>query len=320
MAKLTSPAILATICLPWSESFELDRQVFRNHIIRHLQVGIRRLYLFGTAGEGYAVTTDQFRQAAQLFAETTDGKAELRQLGVISLSLPLIQERIEIGRSVGINSFQLSFPSWARLNDRDMAAFFAGICDRNPDCDFLFYNVARGLRTLTPAELGELSRRHANLTAVKWAVPLTQEDYLKIADEAPLLMHYFTDIAYCEARLLGVPGSLLVALSAAVPSFAQEIFQLGQQRSDDDLLRQRIEQLQLHRQIIRSMNAAGGRVDGAYDKLFCRLQDPAFSLRMLTPYHGFGEADFERYRSELREKLPEFVNAVDQDAGALAPQ
>ena len=50
------PACIMTTCVvPWTEQFTLDEELFRDEVRTLLQANYRHLYVFGTAGEGYAV-------------------------------------------------------------------------------------------------------------------------------------------------------------------------------------------------------------------------------------------------------------------------
>src|SRR6266496_3277911 len=102
MSKKRYPAcILATCCIPWNEDGSLAEEIFRRQI-RNLRENLtRHLYLFGTAGEGYAVTDKQFDQILKIFHEETNQAADRAMVGVISLSLGTIIERIERARSMG---------------------------------------------------------------------------------------------------------------------------------------------------------------------------------------------------------------------------
>src|SRR5690242_10678403 len=143
MHSQIQPCMLATCCVPWTQSFDLDEKLFRRSIRYQLAGGLNNLYLFGTAGEGYAVTISQFEKISRVFIEETSASGGIRQLGIIALSIPQLQERIELGRAMGVNSFQLSLPSWGKLNDQEMALFFEHTCGKYPDCSFLFYNLTR---------------------------------------------------------------------------------------------------------------------------------------------------------------------------------
>jgi len=49
-------------------------------------------------------------------------------VGIISLSLSTIIERIGLARDLVFREFQLSLPSWGALNDRELTIFFRETC------------------------------------------------------------------------------------------------------------------------------------------------------------------------------------------------
>ncbi len=53
---------LAAVCIPWDERNNVVEDVFREQIRLHLRAGVKDLYVFGTAGEGYAVTESPVRR------------------------------------------------------------------------------------------------------------------------------------------------------------------------------------------------------------------------------------------------------------------
>ena len=61
--------ILGTAVVPWTESFALDEALFRHEIACLLAAGHKYLYVFGTAGEGYAVTESLFDEIVHLFID-----------------------------------------------------------------------------------------------------------------------------------------------------------------------------------------------------------------------------------------------------------
>jgi dihydrodipicolinate synthase/N-acetylneuraminate lyase len=155
---------MSTCCVPWDE-----QGAFGEHSTRRatLARGTQHLYVFGTAGEGYAVTDRQFDQIVAAFAdEMRQGKAE-PIVGVIHLSLGTIVERIERCRDAGVRRFQISLPGWGALNERELFEFFRRVCGRFTDCHFMHYNLARTKRLVTPREYARLAAEHPNLVATK---------------------------------------------------------------------------------------------------------------------------------------------------------
>jgi hypothetical protein len=50
-------------------------------------------------------------------------------------------------------------------------------------------------------------------------------------------------------------------------------------------------------------------MDRAFDKMFCRMHDRRFPLRLLPPYAGVSDETFERFAALVREKYPRWVPA-----------
>jgi dihydrodipicolinate synthase/N-acetylneuraminate lyase len=116
--------ILATCCIPWDSDWQFAESIFRRAVRKTLAHGTRHIYVFGTAGEGYAVTGGQFDHIVATFVdEMRKGGAE-PMVGVIGLSLGTVLERIRRSRDHGVRQFQFSLPSWGALSDVELYSFF----------------------------------------------------------------------------------------------------------------------------------------------------------------------------------------------------
>src|SRR5262249_7993030 len=74
--------VLVSWEIPWDEQQNLLEDVFRDEVRMVLEFGFKHLYIFGTAGEGYAVDTPRFRQIVRIFREETRGTDIHPQVGV----------------------------------------------------------------------------------------------------------------------------------------------------------------------------------------------------------------------------------------------
>src|ERR1700730_1566883 len=92
-----SPSILATCVLPWDEDLRFLEADFREHVRLVAENVTRHIYIFGTAGEGYALTDGQFRAIRRIFWDAALSHGVTPMLGVISNSLGTVIERIEFG-------------------------------------------------------------------------------------------------------------------------------------------------------------------------------------------------------------------------------
>lgn len=283
--------ILATCPIPWTEVGEFDEDNFRT-AVRHLRRDLTPyLYLFGTAGEGYAVSDAQYIRVARVFREEMPGEPHA-MIGVISLSLATVVERIAIGRDMGFREFQVSLPSWGALTDREVDLFFRETCGRFPDCSFLHYNLPRVKRVLQGPDYARLAARHPNLVAIK----MGGTDFAAqagIATAAPALRCFFTENSFAELR-----GQIACGLLASISTI-----HFGRAR---ELHAARGPQLAALRAELSTIHAAmksavgtAAHMDGAFDKLYIKLHVPDFPLRLLPPYTSTNDAIFEAFRAAI---------------------
>lgn len=303
-SKRYRPCILATCCVPWSARFEFEEAIFRRGVRHQIASGIHDLYIFGTAGEGYAVTERQFDEITRVFLDEAKGDAIQSMIGLISISLPTIIERIERACEMGARRFQLSLPSWGVLNDTEVETFFRETCGRFRDCEFLHYNLMRTGRILTGVEYGRLAEVHPNLVATKNSTADVGR-LTSLMNDAPQLQHFITEGGFPIAAMMGECG-FLISYTSTNFTKACEFFDAG--RAQDEARMAAIAQ-DFPGLIAAFKDAVGttAHMDGAFDKLFCRIHDPAFPLRLLPPYSGVSEEIFQRYLEQLRLNHPDWL-------------
>ena len=112
MKKRYPRAILVSCELPWDEDQRLMENAFRTQVRTTLE-SFNHLYIFGTAGEGYAVTLSQFKDIAEIFWEETDRLGVHPMVGVIAMSTAQVVERISTAYKIGFRVFQITLPSCA---------------------------------------------------------------------------------------------------------------------------------------------------------------------------------------------------------------
>lgn len=293
--------VLVSCEIPWDEREQLIEEVFRAEVRMVLAQGFPHLYIFGTAGEGYAVDSARFRQIAAIFREETRGAGVFPQVGVIGLSTANIVERIGVAYELGFRAFQISLPSWAALNDVEVAAFFRDVCGGFPDAQFLHYNLPRARRLLGGADYRRIADATPNLVATKNTGGGAQRAY-DLMTHAPDLMHFFGEDNFLSGCMFG-PCGLLASFGPLAPRRAWAYLEAGRARDAAALL-------ELHHGYVRLLHTMFGpllakeRIDGAYDKLIVRLAGlEAMPLRLLSPYQGFGEEDYQECRRIFREQF-----------------
>lgn len=305
MSEARYPAeIMATAVVPWTADWQLDEPRFRRELALMLADGYRHIYIFGTAGEGYAVSDRQFLQIARVYTEAMRAGGAEPMVGVISLSLPTIVARIEAAHELGVRQFQISLPSWGALDEAEMFAFFEAVLGRFPDCRFLHYNLARAKRLVTPDEYARLAASHPNLVATKNSTDAMTR-VRDLLTKAPQLRHFLTETGFVYGSLTGECG-LLISLAATNTRAARAFFAAGRARDAATLTRLEGELRRIGEALIR-FAGDGERIDGAYDKVLWKLHDPEFPLRLLPPYRAANPDAAERLATYLRQHLPHWA-------------
>ena len=300
--------IMCTCCLPWDESGRLAEATFRRSI-RRAVAQTPLVYVFGTAGEGYAATDAQFDRVTEVFAEEMRAAGVQPMIGVIHLSLGVILERIARCRERGIRLFQISLPSWGALSEGELFGFFDRVCGAFSDCQFMHYNLPRTKRLVTGAEYGRLAEAHANLVATKNCGD-SMSHIQSLLEQAPQLQHFLSETGYAYGSLHG-ECSLLASFTTNWPKL-RALFEAGRRRDVATLAAIQREVNLLIKTLFADV--PGDRMDGAYDKLFEKMYDPDFPLRLLPPYGGSSDAEFTAFRERMREVLPEWVPAAAQES------
>ena len=296
--------ILGTCCVPWDERGEFLEDLFRDQVRELLARATKHLYIFGTAGEGYAVSERQFDRIVGVFRDAMRLGGAEPMVGVISLSLPTIIERIERARDAGVRQFQISLPSWGPLSEPELSEFFCQTCGRFRDCQFLHYNLMRTKRLVTPRDYARLALEHPNLVATK-----NSTDSIERIDEllslAPQLQHFLNETGYAYGSQVSECG-LLSSLANLNCSSLRAFFEAGERRDASVLLRMQRELSALGRDLAELVGGTA-HMDGAFDKMLWRMHDRRFPLRMLPPYSGVTEECFERFARLVAEKYPRWM-------------
>lgn len=296
--------VLGTVCLPWAEDDSLDEPLFRRTIRNLVRAGLPDLYVFGTAGEGYAVTDSMFQRVATVFAETmADAGGVPPMVGLVSLSLRTMIDRAEFCLARGITTFQFSLPNWAPVSDVELRRVFAELCGRFPEAKFLHYNLMRSGRLVRPVEYAELAERHPNLVATKYG---GGDPYMisGLMRSAPQLRHFLTEQGYYIGAPLG-ECALLTSISSSNPRRAHDYLMTG---ANGDAQRFTALYRELCGVLHALLDATGtSYIDGAYDKAILRLSEADFPLRLLPPYETTTLGAFSRYRDTLAAHYPEWL-------------
>ena len=295
---------MGTCEIPWDEKDRFLESVFRRGV-RNALNGTRHLYLFGTAGEGYAVTDQQFDQIVSAFVDEMQQAQAEPMVGVIHLSLGTIVERIERCRNAGVRQIQISLPSWGALTDKELFEFFDQTCGRFPECQFMHYNLPRAKRIVTGQEYGRLAEAHSNLVATKNTGD-SLSHIRSLIEDAPQLQHFLSEAGYVYGSMFGECG-ILASFVMNWPKL-RALLEAGKKKDVATLVAIQREVNVVLQTLFEAV--PDGRIDGAYDKLFAKMYDSEFPLRLLSPYFGSSDDEYQKFVRLLGQRLPDWVPAV----------
>jgi len=305
MARFPSTVMVSIVC-PWDEGERLDEASFRQATRHALDAGFRYVYVFGTAGEGYAVDSTRFRQVVEVLLDETAGTDAHPMVGVIGLSTANVIERLRVAHSAGSRAFQISLPSWSPLADAEVVDYFQAVCGSFPDSVFMHYNTAKAGRLVA----GGLYRQVVDVVPNLVATKTMTSDLGVVAGvvrDAPELMHFLTEQSIAYGGLFG-DVALLGTFAALAPEQSWALLEAvrGGRSGEAAALGSWFERLN---HTIFDPLMVDPRVDGAYDKTIEKLSKgmAEFPLRMLSPYRTVSDTEFEAARLRLADAFPELV-------------
>jgi len=298
---------MVSIVCPWDDDERLDEPMFRRATRHALNAGFEQLYVFGTAGEGYAVDTPRFGRVVEVFADELAGTETTWIIGVIGLSSANVIERVALAHELGARAFQISLPSWSTLNDEEVITYFETVCGAFDDSTFMHYNTERVGRIVDGALYSRIIDRVPNLVATK---TMTSDlgTVAGVVRDTPELMHFLGEQSIAYGSLFG-DVALLGTFGALAPEQSWEL--LGAAREGHH--REAAEIGAWFGRLSADLFAplfADRRVDGAYDKTIQKLSRGMddFPLRMLSPYRTVSDDEFAGAVETLRRGYPELVD------------
>lgn len=303
-ARYPSTVMVSVVC-PWDEREQLDEAVFRRAIGLCRDAGFRHIYVFGTAGEGYAVDTARFRRVVEVFGEELLGTDARPMVGVIGLSTANVLERLRVAYDLGFREFQFSLPSWSPVVDAEVHAYVKQLCSAFPDAVFMHYNSGKTGRILTGSHYRRLADENPNLVATKHMAG-DLASVASVVRDAPELTHFLTEQSIAYGALFG-PCALLGTFAELAPKRAWALLEAARDGRPEDAAAIGSWFERLGRDVFDPL-MVDRRVDGAYDKAILKLAMPEFPLRMLSPYRSLGEDEFAAARERLLALYPDHAD------------
>ena len=302
MEKRFPQTLLCAACIPWTEDYRLDVPRFRAGVRLLCEQGAGSIYLFGTAGEGYAVSREQYLQIVTEFMEEMKNYPRvIPMVGVISLSMTEILERIRMAGQLGVRYFQISFPSWGAVSDAEARSFLETVCGTFPEYSFMHYNNAlRSRKRLSPAHYKALAEKIPNLVAVKFIAPSFDEIQIFAALDLPIRV-FFLEYAYGHGSMVYNGFGYLASVTNCSYRVMRAYYEAGKAQDWPTIAGIHKDFPIVYETLFT--NCPGDKIDSAYDKLFLQFHDPDFPARILPPYEGFTQQQAENFKTALKDKL-----------------
>lgn len=303
MEKRFPKLLLCTACIPWTEDHQLDVPLFRKGVRLLCENGAGSIYLFGTAGEGYAVDRAQYLQIVTEFMDEMKAFPDvIPMVGVISMSMTEIMERIRLAGELGARYFQVSFPNWGAVSNREAEIFLKTVCGAFPDYQFMHYNNAlRSKKRLSPADYQKLTAQIPNLVAVKFIAPSFDEIQVFAQLDLPLRV-FFLEYAYGYGSLVYPEFGYLASITNCSYRVMRAYYEAGCKQELDTILTIHKDFPVLYDTLFTC--CPGDKIDSAYDKLFLQFTVPEFPARILPPYEGFSQTQVDAFKADVQKKLP----------------
>jgi len=292
---------LVSVPIPWEGGGKLSEDALRRATRKLLDEGCDGIYVFGTSGEGYAVTEGEFERITTIFAEETRDRGVFRQVGCFGLSSDQVKARCAVVRDQGIEGVQITLPFWKELSDAELLTFFKDVCGSFPDLSFLLYNSPRNKRKLTGAEMTEVQRVAPNMHGAKTGSG-SWLDFLELVMESPGVRHFVTEPAFLFCYPLGAAG-LIPSSNYCRPKRCRKYYEAVIHGRFD-------EASALHREITRFFHGTAtplvkkGYIDGAIDKAYAAIGGMDIPLTMKSPYKALSAEDLSRLEKVIKEEFP----------------
>jgi len=303
MEKRFPATALAAVLIPWKDDFTLDEELFRRCVRTLADSGLKYMYIFGTAGEGYAVDDIEFANITGVFLDELKGREVTPIVGCISLSASHMVSRLCTAYELGARSFQISFPSWGALTDKEVDIFFHQVCDAFPDCQFMHYNNGgRSKKLLKAKDYVRLAKEIPNLASVKFMND-SLEDVINVVRADCPIQFILSEYGYGLGCLYGECGLLFSSIATHLPT-AWRLYEAGQKR-DIQTITEIEREVALSQEILFETCTAQV-INAAYDKLYIKAAFPEFPMRLYPPYQTIPDSQVEEYFRRMRAELPQW--------------
>ena len=304
MNKRYPQSILVTCEIPWDKNSELMEDLFRQEL-RATMEHFPNLYIFGTAGEGYAVTLSQFERITRIFHEETNKDGIYPMIAAIGMSTAQVVEKVGIAYDIGIRDFQIPLTPWGPLNDHECITYFKDVCGNFPDAKFLHYQQPIATkRMLLGPDYQRIEAAVPNFVGTKNCISDLYE-IISIATHTTELQHFWGELAFPHGCLYD-ECSMLSSYGSLFPTKTKEFFNYGITGQIDKVFQMQRD----YWKVVETFEEPSQGLDlifGAMDKMTMKASGVDVPLRLLSPYQEIDMDIYEKCINALRTKYPEWL-------------
>ena len=292
------PSYLVSAPIPWKTEEKFDPNLFAKIINKLKGQNCDGIYIFGTSGEGYAPSDEEFSEVVAHFATLISDFNGYAQVGCFGTSSSQVKWRCKVCLDHGFDQIQVTLPFWKGLNDEELVNYFTDICGSFSAMKFLLYNNPRNKRRLKGVELERIHQSCPNLVAAKTGSGNWMDNY-ELLKNSPSINHFLTETAF--------PFGFSVRKVGFIPSY-HYVFPRRSRLFFDTVVSRDPNASNLHLEIMDFFFKTAlplldkGYIDGAIDKFYARLGGMDIPLTLKSPYNSLSEKD----QSWLSEEVAQF--------------
>ena len=158
--------VIPALITPMNDDESLSRAGLKTLIDGVIDAGVHGVFTCGTAGEFWAMTTDEKQRVFEWTVEFTDGRVPV-YVGTSANSTAEAIELARIAESAGATCLSVLTPAFITPGEDEMFRHYAGVAE-STELPILLYNLpARTGNALSLSLVDRLHRRFPNIVGIK---------------------------------------------------------------------------------------------------------------------------------------------------------
>ncbi|WP_019154015.1 dihydrodipicolinate synthase family protein, partial [Robertmurraya massiliosenegalensis] len=157
--------IITAMLTPFDENQRIDEEVTRNHVNRLINEGVHGLFILGTNGEFFSMSSDEKVEYAKIVVDEVNGRIPVcAGTGAINTNETIeLTKRME---QVGVDSVSVLTPYLMTISQKELLNHYKRIAVATKLPMIIYHMPGRTNNTLTPDTVAELSKI-SNIVGIK---------------------------------------------------------------------------------------------------------------------------------------------------------